>query len=133
METSQGSQLSSDIVQQTLKLSLEAGYLHTLSVAFRIDNMGYSQKDLDSLKEQIDKLHTDLRKIWGPMEAGVQLVLEIKDKMWHRVIDIEDLMDSDSNLDSIEGSAQYNMARGRGERERTRGNSFRGRREAGVG
>ena len=66
MELSQDRKFPLSTMQRTLRLSQDAGYLHTLTVAARIDNRGYSSEVQASLEELIIRLHSDLRKMLEP-------------------------------------------------------------------
>ena len=85
-----------------MTISLEAGYLHTLTVAARVDKMSCNPEIQAALEVSINRLHSDLRVILGPLEADVQSVLEARDKIWHQILDLENQRDSIWNRDATE-------------------------------
>ena len=65
-------------MQLALLLSQDAGHLHSLTVAARINNLGYNPNLQASLDSLLIGIHTDLRRVLEVLDADVQEVMEIQ-------------------------------------------------------
>ena len=94
-----------NMMQLTLMLSQDTGHLNTLMVATRINNLGYNPNLQASLDDLIIGIHLDMHKVLKVLEADVE-VMEAKNLRLRQILDIEDFMDTASDLDTTWRLAQ---------------------------
>ena len=84
-----------------LLLSQDVRHLHSLTVAARINNLGYNPNLQASLDSLLIGIHTDLWRVLEVLDFDMQDVMDAQHHRLLQIPDTEEIMDTASDPDSL--------------------------------